>query len=106
MLGLRGAAAADAPAAATAVARNWRRVIAHASSFGTTSGYSGAKAGVAWQGRRLWRAVPQKLSFKATWSVRGLFCVAVMTPKLVDPTVTFGSAKMGLLVTLKASPRS
>src|SRR5260221_14538127 len=48
----------------------------------------------------------QKLSFSATCSVRGLFCKPVMTPKLVDPTVTFGSAKIGLFVTLKASPRS
>src|SRR5215471_2317327 len=48
----------------------------------------------------------QKLSFSAACSVLGLFCKPVMTPKLVDPTVTFGSAKIGLFVILKASPRS
>jgi hypothetical protein len=59
--------------------------------------------------RRLGRndeaSTAQKFNFNASWSVRGEFCVPVMTPKLVDPTVTLGSAKMGVLVTLNASPR-
>jgi hypothetical protein len=56
-------------------------------------------------GRNEEASAAQKFNFNASWSVRGEFCVPVMTPKLVDPTVTLGSAKMGVLVTLNASPR-
>ena len=56
-------------------------------------------------GRNEEASTAQKFNFNASWSVRGEFCVPVMTPKLVDPTVTLGSAKIGVFVTLNASPR-